>query len=48
VAQHEASGGNPTMDYAEHEATYRVFTSLVKRGTLATAAVVVILAFLTL
>ncbi len=48
MAQYEASGGNPTLDHAEHEATNRVFASLEKWGTLATAAIVVIPAFLTL
>ena len=25
--------GHPDMDYAEHEATYRLFTSMAKYGT---------------
>jgi hypothetical protein len=28
--QHAASGGHPAMDYAEHEATYKLFLKLTK------------------
>lgn len=29
----ETAGGNPNMDYAEHERTYAAFIKLVKYGT---------------
>ena len=36
MADHQAShaGGHPDMDYAEHERTYALFTSLTKWGTI--------------
>jgi hypothetical protein len=32
------------MDYAEHERTYRLFTSMIKRGSIAVAIIMVLMA----
>jgi hypothetical protein len=40
--------GQPDMDYPAHLATYRLFTSLVKWGTVLVILALVLLAFLTL
>lgn len=42
------AGGHPDMDYAEHERTYRMFTSFVKYGSIGVILIVVLLAILTL
>lgn len=49
MSQQQATAeGHPDMDYAEHEKTYRMFTSFVKWGTLAVVLAVILLAVLTL
>ena len=40
--------GHPAMNYAEHEKTYRLFLGLVKWGTIASIASIVLLRLLTL
>jgi hypothetical protein len=35
------SGGHPDMDYAEHERTYKLFTNIVKWGTIVVGLIVV-------
>ncbi len=35
----DMSGGNENMDYNQHQQTYKMFTLLVKYGTLAVVAV---------
>lgn len=40
--------GHPDMDYPEHEKTYSLFLWLLKWGTIAVAAMVVLLALITL
>ena len=40
------SSGHPDMDYSEHERTYALFLWLLKNGTIAVIAIVVILAFI--
>jgi hypothetical protein len=40
--------GQPDMDYPAHLATYQLFTSLVKWGTILAILALVLLAFLTL
>jgi|APMI01.1.fsa_nt_gi hypothetical protein len=42
------SGGHPAMDYAEHEKTYNLFVGLIKWGTVASVASIILLAVLTL
>ncbi len=40
--------GHPDMDYEAHLATYHLFTSLLKWGTISVILAVLLLAFLTL
>ncbi|WP_374547091.1 aa3-type cytochrome c oxidase subunit IV [Rhodoblastus sp.] len=40
--------GHSDMDYPAHLATYRLFTSLVKWGTIFVVLVLILLAFITL
>ena len=40
--------GHPAMDYAEHEKTYNLFVGLIKWGTVASVASIILLAVLTL
>jgi hypothetical protein len=42
------SGGHPDMDYEAHQATYAMFTGLIKWGTVGVIFVVLLLAFFTL
>ena len=42
------SSGHPDMDYAEHEKTYAMFTSLAKYVAAAVVVIMVLLAFMTL
>jgi hypothetical protein len=45
MADHNtAHGGHPAMDYAEHERTYRGFTTFTKWGTIAVITIVVLMA----
>jgi hypothetical protein len=48
IAAHNDSGGHPDMDYAAHFATYRLFTTLLKWGSIGVVLILVLLAFLTL
>ena len=43
-----APNGHPDMDYPEHDKTYAMFLWLLKWGAIAAAAILVLLAFLTL
>jgi hypothetical protein len=43
-----AAEGNPAMDYDAHFASYHLFTSLFKWGTIFVILVVLLLAYLTL
>lgn len=44
MAHHDtAHGGHPAMDYAEHERTYAGFTTMTKWGTIAVAAIVMLM-----
>lgn len=48
MADHASDGPvelGAKMDYAEHEKTYSVFLALTKYGTLATAALLIAMAF---
>jgi len=48
MADHTSDGPvelGANMDYAEHEKTYSVFLGLTKYGTLATAALLIAMAF---
>lgn len=46
MADHQTSpaGGHPAMDYAEHERTYAMFTSLTKWGTIVICGILVLMA----
>ena len=48
MTAHNESGSHPDMDYAAHVATYHLFTSLLKWGSIGVAAVLILLAFITL
>ena len=48
MANDVATTGHPDMDYAEHDRTYAMFTSLFKWGAVFCIACVLLLAFLTL
>ncbi len=41
---HAVQGGHPAMDYAEHEATYKLFTKLAKWGTIFCVALLIFMA----
>ena len=45
---HAPSSGHPDMDYAEHEKTYAMFTSLAKYVVVAVVIIMVLLAVFTL
>jgi len=40
----DTSQGNENMDYAQHQRTYDLFIGLVKYGSLATIAILVLMA----
>ncbi len=42
------AGEHPAMDYAEHQKTYDLFVGLIKWGTVASVACIILLAVLTL
>jgi hypothetical protein len=46
MADHQTSpaGGHPAMDYAEHERTYAMFTTLTKWGTITICGILVLMA----
>jgi Bacterial aa3 type cytochrome c oxidase subunit IV len=46
--QQGLAAGHPDMDYAEHEKTYRLFTTLLKWSAIAIVIAIIILAYLTL
>jgi hypothetical protein len=48
MADNQAQGGHPDMDYAEHERTYALFLNLTKYGALFCIALIVLLAITTL
>ena len=44
MADTQASGGHPAMDYAEHERTYQLFITMTKWSTVALVALMVFMA----
>jgi hypothetical protein len=42
--QNLVHGGHPAMDYAEHERTYRAFTTFTKWGTIGVVAILILMA----
>ena len=46
--QIDVASGHPDMDYPAHLASYHLFTTLFKWGTVLVVAIVLLLAFLTL
>ena len=41
---HGSTGGHPDIDYAEHEATYRLVIGLAKWGTIVCVGILVFMA----
>lgn len=41
---HAAEGGHPAMNYAEHEATYRLFITMAKWGSVLVVALLIFMA----
>ena len=44
--QTPVSNGHPDMDYAEHEATFALFTTLLRNVAIAVVCILIFLAFM--